>query len=638
MPPKAKISRPAGLDLSQSYLQNAPAWAEMPDEIASNSFQLQRNNDRFSTYANGNAAVGPGEVLGAGLFGSDPNFDPGTPPAGGSVLALAASGTPSSTSNNKKRAPPPPDTPTTANHTTPGQYIPRSNDGQSGRTSGSEPQLTNSSSQQQAPASSGTGLFGNSTAQTSNQATGGSSLFGGNNQQQNQPQQSGGLFGGGTTNTTQQQSGGLFGGMSNQQSQPQQTGSLFGGANNQRQQQSQPQQSGGLFSNTNTQQQNQGGNTGSLFGGNNAPQQSNQPGGAGGIFGGGAATQQSNPGGSLFGQGGNTQPRSVFAGSGSGLGNSSTLGTGTNMFARPAQPSTAGSLFGSLANSNQPQPSLLGAAQHSRLNQSAPFGRLSMGQSAAPTNTVGAVKIDLDNLKQTTRFDDCVDEIKQQLEEIDRLVQAQENYCRQIEAFCPKHGDDVNSIAPDVDYIRSKADDVEQALISDAQGVEAQRKNADKDTADLERCHRVITNLTLPQAYQYTGLGSMYGSQQRPPQNTSVPAGEDPSKYDMDLIGNYFVPMASELQQTVNNYANTLTEIESHMRVMESSAMIQAQQIAQQKSGMGGGQPNSDDTVRELADTLRGFEQSILGVAGVVGECREGVNELVLGRLGGGFP
>lgn len=264
-----------------------------------------------------------------------------------------------------------------------------------------------------------------------------------------------------------------------------------------------------------------------------------------------------------------------------------------------------------------------------------------MGQSTAPSSTVGAVKVDTESLRSTTRFDDCIDPIKAQLEDIDKIIKQQEDYCRQIEAICPKHGEDIDSLAPDVEYVRSKVDDVEQALISDAQGVEAQRRNTDKDTKDLERCHRVITNLTLPQPYQYSGsvgvgsLGSMYGAQQRP-QQTMTPAGEDPSNYDMDLIGNYFAPMAMELQKTVNDYAKTLTEIESHMRVMESSAINQAQQLAQQKNGMGGGQVNSEDTVRELADTLRGFEHSILGVASVVGECREGVNELVLGRLGGG--
>ena len=41
-----------------------------------------------------------------------------------------------------------------------------------------------------------------------------------------------------------------------------------------------------------------------------------------------------------------------------------------------------------------------------------------------------------------------------------------------------------------------------------------------------------------------------------------------------------------------------------------------------------------NESVRELADTLRGFEASILAAAGRVGGCREGVNELVLGRIG----
>jgi nucleoporin p58/p45 len=39
--------------------------------------------------------------------------------------------------------------------------------------------------------------------------------------------------------------------------------------------------------------------------------------------------------------------------------------------------------------------------------------------------------------------------------------------------------------------------------------------------------------------------------------------------------------------------------------------------------------------VRQLADTLRGFEASILAAAGKVGACRENVNELVLGKLAG---
>lgn len=308
------------------------------------------------------------------------------------------------------------------------------------------------------------------------------------------------------------------------------------------------------------------------------------------------------------------------------------------------------------ANNNQPaaQSSLLGATQHnmSQSTTSTPFGRLSMGQGASNnatnnsttnnnTNTVGAAKIDLDNLRPTTRFEDCVDQVKQEMETIDKMIQEQEKFAKEIEAFLPKHGEDVASIAPDVLFITDKAEDVEQALANDAQGVDAQRKNVEKDRKDVERCQRIVTNLSLPQGYQYSGMGassygSMYGQQRpQPPASSTRDNREESGSYDTDLIGNYFVPLAAELQKTMDAYANNLSEIESHMRVIESSAVVQAQQLAQRKAGVGGGQQNGGDaTVRELADILRGFEESILGVASVVGECRDGVNELVLGRVG----
>jgi nucleoporin p58/p45 len=350
------------------------------------------------------------------------------------------------------------------------------------------------------------------------------------------------------------------------------------------------------------------------------------------------------PAGNLFGNNA-ASSNSLFGGAAGGLGSTAT-NSSNNMFNRNPPAPVAGSASSVFGNTMRSTPnttgalggSLLGAAQHSQMNQSTPFGRLSMGQNAATaSNTVGAAKIDLDNLRPTTRFEDCVDQVKQEMEAIDKMIQEQEKLARDIEAFLPVHGEDVNSIAPDVTFITDKADDVEQALAADAQGVEAQRRNTEKDHKDVERCQRIITNLALPQGYQYSGMNSAYGSmygQQRPQQ---PPANrEEASNYDTDLIGNYFVPMAVELQKTMDSYASNLSEIESHMRVIESSAVAQAQQLAQRKAGVGG-HTNGDATVRELADTLRGFEESILGVAGVVGECRDGVNDLVLGRVGGGL-
>lgn len=272
-----------------------------------------------------------------------------------------------------------------------------------------------------------------------------------------------------------------------------------------------------------------------------------------------------------------------------------------------------------------------------------------MGQGANPTAvpTVPAVKIDVDGLRPTTRFDDLTDQMKNELENIDKMIQQQESYCKQIEAMMPKHGQDIVSLTPDVDFIRDKVEAVEYALAADAQGVDSQRRVAEQDGKDVERCQRIITNLGLPQGYQFANLGyaggSSVGGAQRPGAQQQPPHPNDQSKdpaaagsggYDTDLIGNYFVPLARSMEANMRAYANNLVEIENHMRVIESSALSQAQRLAARKSGSGGVESGVDATVRELADTLRGFEASILSVAGTVGECREGVNELILGRVG----
>jgi nuclear pore complex protein Nup98-Nup96 len=109
------------------------------------------------------------------------------------------------------------------------------------------------------PATTGGGLFGNTTQQA---GTTGGGLFGGlgANTQAQQPAAGGGLFGG--LGQTQQQKPSPFGSTLGQST----GGGLFGGQNNQ--------QSGGMFGNSNQQQQQQqGGLGGSMFGGSQNNQQ-----------------------------------------------------------------------------------------------------------------------------------------------------------------------------------------------------------------------------------------------------------------------------------------------------------------------------------------------------------------------------
>ena len=386
---------------------------------------------------------------------------------------------------------------------------------------------------------------------------------------------------------------------------------------------SQPQQSGGPFG-------------GSLFG-NTQNQNQNKP---GGLFGASTNTN-ANTGGSLFGSNApntNTGGTSLFGG------NAQQQNTGgASLFGRPnpnGNQAQQQSIFGlSASQPTYTQPSLLGASQYRAGSRTTPFaGKLSMGQTAAPQPSGPSTsKYGYDGMKPTTRFTELVDEVQKELEAIDKMIQMQEKFCRDIEGFVPKHGDDVESLGRDVNYIREKVEATEQSLGVDAQGVQAQQRVIANDDKDFDRCQRVVDMLQHPQQYHYHGL--IYGSTRLPSSTTTTLDAADAEKKDMDLTGNYFTPLATSLKTTLDTYASNLSEIEAHMRVIEHSTQMQAQQLAARRAGVGAQQQQgqgSEETVRELAETLRGFEESILNAAGLVGQCREGVNEVVLGRVGAG--
>ena len=430
-----------------------------------------------------------------------------------------------------------------------------------------------------------------------------------------QPQQGGGLFGGGagTTQTTQAQGGNsLFG------------GSLFGGnQQTQNQQSTQQPATASLFGNTqqNQTQQEQKPATGGLFGGGQTNQTQQQN------------TQQPAAGGSMFGASKPAGTGSMFGGAGGLFGNSTA-----QQPQQPQQPAN-NSLFGGLNQTqNQPQQqqqqqpnqaSLLGASRYNQ-SQYQPFvtGRLTMGQGqgGAPQPTAKpATKLDWSNVRNTTRFNDLTDEAKRDIEQIDGLIAKQEEYCKMIEAFLPNHQTTLQTLGPDVRLITEKLDEVDQSLAVDAQGVQQDKNITEKDEIDIDRCIRIVDNLRMPAQYIYHPAANSG----RQPQ---APAWDE--TYDVDLVGNFFQPLTQDMARLLATYSGNLTEIENHMGTIEQSAVAQAHQLGAQRSGLGGQRDVGADSVRQLADTLRGFEASILTAAGKVGECREGVNELVLGKLG----
>ncbi|KAK3318072.1 hypothetical protein B0H66DRAFT_556190 [Apodospora peruviana] len=502
----------------------------------------------------------------------------------------------------------------------------------------------------QAPAAGG-GLFGGSA--TASQPAQSTSLFG---TATSQPQTTGSLFNTASTNSQPQQGGGLFGTSNaqttnNQQQQPPQlqigtgTGtSLFGQTANtqnqqqpqqqpqqqqqqqpqqQQQQQQQPQQGGlfglgttttgsggGLFGNTNTAQPQQ---MNSLFGGTAAQPQQQQ---TGGLFGGLQTQTQPTQTGGLFGastqqqQQQQQQPQA-----GGGLFGGSTAGN------------TGGGLFSNLGQSQQQQPQ-----QANAFGQTGQTAGLTLGQSTnQQQQVVPGVRIDLSNIRSTTRFNDLQEDLQKQIAQIDEGIQKCIRDKEAVDAFLPSHGDQVYAIPADVSFVTRKSEGAHGALSGDVTVINQLRDLVKKDAEHAKLSFKAIDNLKLPTQYHQAGLWSTTRGHHHQHQagGASAAAGsaETDEETNSDLI-TYFSKTADEMEDTMVKFSRNLGEIESHLSGVQGNMLEQLQRVAaQSKNGSQGGM---DERVVELAAVLRDFEESILKVAGVVGGVKEGVTELQL--------
>ncbi|KAL2192864.1 hypothetical protein P885DRAFT_81745 [Corynascus similis CBS 632.67] len=437
-------------------------------------------------------------------------------------------------------------------------------------------------------------LFGTSTSQP----PAGGGLFG---SATSQPAQSGSLFG--TATSQPQQSGSLFGSTATQPpaSQPQQTGGLFGQTTTAA---SQPQQTGGLFGSTTTQQPQQ--TTGGLFGGTTT-----QPAQQGGLFG---TTTQSQPAqtGSLFGGPAATQPQTT---TGTGLFGGSTANTGSMFGAKPAATNTGGGFFGQQGQQTQQQQ-----------QQQQPAGGLTLGQSTSQQQVVPGVRIDLSNIKSTTRFNDLQESLQKEIAQIDEAIQRCMKDKDAVDAFLPSHGEQLAAIPTDVSFVTRKSEGAHNALSSDIRAINQLRELVKQDADHARLSFKAIDNLKLPTQYHQAGLWSNRGQQVGGAAGGGAGGAVD-AQSNTDLIS-YFSQTADEMDEMMKKFERNLGEIEVHLHGVQGNMLEQMQRVAaQSKSAAQGG---VDERVVELAAVLRDFEESILKVAGVVGGVKEGVTELQL--------
>lgn len=182
----------------------------------------------------------------------------------------------------------------------------------------------------------------------------------------------------------------------------------------------------------------------------------------------------------------------------------------------------------------------------------------------------------------------------------------------------------------------SKLETAELALDNDANAIESMKATVRRDAENARLSFRAVENLKLPNQFHYS---SMWGQEQSPGRGGSGAdvvdggAGRAPA----DIVG-YVSATADEFARTLGVYQRNISEIEEHLRTLEASVVQQGQMMMYRRGRDGAGR-SRDEQIRELGDTLRGFDQGIVKVAEHVGQVKEELSAVIDGGVGvsGGY-
>jgi nucleoporin p58/p45 len=253
-------------------------------------------------------------------------------------------------------------------------------------------------------------------------------------------------------------------------------------------------------------------------------------------------------------------------------------------------------------------------------------GGLTMGQARnIQPQTIPGVKIDLANLRGTTRFNDLHEELQKQIEHMDNIIQSQIKLKNDCNAIMAPHDSQLTTVPSDVEFLRRKLVGLESAMAADAEAISHIREFIKADAENAKLSFRAIDNLKLPPQFHVSGVWPAKGS-------SGDSRSQTGSNGDVHDIVGFFSSTADELSTTLTKYQKHIGEIEQHLRSVEDSS---AQQINALIARRNDGSSGDEDDIRQLACALTDFEKSILHVASKVGGLREGIQELQLGNFMG---
>lgn len=251
-------------------------------------------------------------------------------------------------------------------------------------------------------------------------------------------------------------------------------------------------------------------------------------------------------------------------------------------------------------------------------------GGLSLGQSTnQQQQTVPGVRVDISNLRGTTRFNDMHDELQKEISKLDEVILAQIQLKSQCDAITGAHDSQLAQVPVDVEFCRRKLIGVENAMDSDIQAISYAQKLVKSDAEHAKLSFKAIENLKLPAQYHNSNIWSspaaVNGSQSQTNSDTEA----------HDIIS-FFSSAADELQTTLTSFQKHMVDIEQHLRNVEASSVSQQSELLAKKNGARSGQ---DHPVEQVAGALVEFESSLLGVAGRVGAAREGLQNVQMAQF-----
>ncbi len=208
---------------------------------------------------------------------------------------------------------------------------------------------------------------------------------------------------------------------------------------------------------------------------------------------------------------------------------------------------------------------------------------LTMGQSTnqqqQQQQVIPGVRIDLSNMKGTTRFNDLQEALQNELVRIDNMIQNCIGQKSQVEAFMPAHGEALEAIPNDVSFVLRKYDGVANALSSDAQGISGLRELVKVDVDNARLSFMAVDNLKLPPQYHTSGL---WATRQQEAGGQGVGEGSS------DLI-NFFSKTGDEMDEQLKRFQRNLGEIATHMHGVEANATEQLLRVAASTTTSQGG-------------------------------------------------